>query len=62
LVHAAWPIGAITRSDEERGFFERFTFGSDAGRARADAIADGIAALPGIDPSVAHAVRGRLAP
>jgi hypothetical protein len=61
LVGAAWPIGAITRSTDDRSFFERFTFSGTGGEELAAAIEKQIAALPGLGDRVAATVRGRLA-
>ena len=60
LSGAAWPIGAIDRSDDDRSFFEQFTFGGSEGRARAAAIGSAVAALPGIGDQVAATLTARL--
>lgn len=62
LDRAAWPIGSVDRSDEERSFFERFVFGGEAGAAEAGRIRAMLAALPGIGPGVAATVEARLVP
>ena len=60
LSSAAWPIGAIDRSDDDRSFFELFTFGASQGHARAAAIGSAVATLPGIGNGVAATVAARL--
>lgn len=60
LNRMAWPLGAISRSDDDRSFFEHFTFGGERGRARATELEAAIAALPGIEPRVAAEIRERL--
>ncbi|WBU37050.1 hypothetical protein [Homoserinibacter sp. YIM 151385] len=62
LDRAAWPIGSVGRSDDERSFFERMVFGSDEGRAEAGAIRRLLEHLPGIGPGVAANVEARLVP
>lgn len=59
---SAWPIGAIDRPAEERGFFERMVFGSPEGHADAARIGELVAALPGFGPSMGQTVRARLVP
>jgi hypothetical protein len=62
LSHAAWPIGAIDRSDDDRTFFERYTFGNTRGHTRAAEIEAQVQKLPGIGKRVAVAVAGSLVP
>jgi hypothetical protein len=62
LTSTAWPLGSLTRSSEERTFFEDYAFGGAEGRARAAEIERNIAALPGIDNSTAATVLERLIP
>jgi len=61
IKRAAWPIGAVDRSDDDRTFFETVVFGTPAGAAEALRIRDLIAALPGL-ASVAPTVSARLIP
>ncbi|MBX3196107.1 MAG: hypothetical protein KF727_13525 [Microbacteriaceae bacterium] len=61
IKQAVWPIGAIERSDDDRSFFEQIVFGTKAGAAEARAIAERLAALPGL-ASVAPTVSARLTP
>jgi hypothetical protein len=61
IKRAAWPIGAVDRSDDDRTFFETTVFGTSAGAAEAVRIRDLIAALPGL-ASVAPTVSARLIP
>jgi hypothetical protein len=61
ITRAAWPIGAVDRSDDDRTFFETIVFGTPAGAAEALRIRDLIAALPGLS-SVASTVSARLIP
>ncbi len=61
IKRAAWPIGAVDRSDDDRTFFETIVFGTPAGAAEALRIRDLIAALPGL-ASVAPTVSARLIP
>jgi hypothetical protein len=60
LHSAAWPLGAIDRSDDDRSFFEGFTFGGSEGHARAAAIGSAVATLPGIGDQVAATITARL--
>lgn len=60
LSGAAWPLGAIDRSDDDRSFFEQFTFGGSEGHARAAAIGAAVATLPGIGNDVAATITARL--
>lgn len=62
LNRMAWPLGSITRSADDRAFFEAFAFGSEQGRARAAELETAIAALPGIQKHVAAEIRERLVP
>jgi hypothetical protein len=62
LLKAAWPIGAVDRSAEDRSFFETFVFGGKEGAASAAAIASKIASLPGLDRSIGEAVAKKLLP
>jgi hypothetical protein len=59
--HAVWPIGAIDRSDDDRGFFETIVFGAPGGAAEAGRISALLGALPGL-ASVAPTVSARLTP
>jgi hypothetical protein len=61
IKRAAWPIGVVERSDDDRTFFETIVFGTPAGTAEALRIRDLIAALPGL-ASVAPTVSARLIP
>ena len=56
---AAWPIGAVDRSADDRTFFEHIVFGTPDGVAEAGRIRDLVAALPGL-ASVAPTVSARL--
>ena len=58
---AVWPIGAVERSDDDRGFFERVVFGGPDGAEAAGAISERLARLPGLAP-VAPVVSARLIP
>ncbi|MET0304429.1 MAG: hypothetical protein ABW040_10290 [Microbacteriaceae bacterium] len=62
LERAAWPIGSVDRSDEERTFFERFVFGGEAGAVEAGRIRSLLSSLPGIGNGVAANVEARLTP
>lgn len=62
LSNAAWPIGAVDRSDSDRTFFERYMFGNEEGANRASEIASRVARLPGIGERVATTIQERLAP
>ncbi len=62
LLNAAWPIGAVDRSAEDRTFFESYVFGGDAGIASAAAIELQVAALPGLDTTIGAAVAQKLLP
>jgi hypothetical protein len=62
LLKAAWPIGAVDRSAEDRSFFETFVFGGKEGAVSAAAIASKIASLPGLDRSIGEAVAKKLLP
>lgn len=62
LLRSAWPIGSADRPAEERGFFERFVFGSGDGPAEASRIGAMISALPGLGQSVGRTVEARLIP
>lgn len=61
IKRAAWPIGVVERSDDDRTFFETVVFGTPAGAAEAGRIRDLVAALPGL-ASVAPTVSARLIP
>lgn len=60
LRRQAWPVGAIERSADERGFFERIVFGTPEGGRDARAIGELVAGLPGMGASVGSAVAARL--
>jgi hypothetical protein len=61
IKRAAWPIGAVDRSADDRTFFEHIVFGTPEGAAEAGRIRDLVAALPGLS-SVAPTVSARLVP
>jgi hypothetical protein len=61
IKRAAWPIGAVDRSADDRTFFETVVFGTPAGAVEARRIQDLVAALPGL-ASVAPTVSARLIP
>jgi hypothetical protein len=61
IKRAAWPIGAVDRSADDRTFFETIVFGTSEGAAEAGRIRDLVAALPGLG-SVAPTVSARLVP
>ena len=61
IKRAAWPIGAVDRSDDDRTFFETVVFGTPAGAAEAHRIQDLVGALPGL-AAVAPTVSARLIP
>ncbi len=61
IKRAAWPIGAVDRSDDDRTFFETIVFGTPAGAAEAGRIRDLVASMPGL-ASVAPTVSARLIP
>lgn len=58
---AAWPIGAAAIPAADRDFFERITFGTPEGRSVAEAIAERLAALPGLGAAQGASVVARLA-
>jgi hypothetical protein len=60
LAHAAWPIGAVDRSDADRTFFERTVFGGADGLQRATSIGNRVAELPGLTPQTGDAVARKL--
>jgi hypothetical protein len=62
LTRAAWPIGAVDRSADDRSFFESTVFGGEAGAASATEIGSRVAALPGLDLTIGAAVAGKLVP
>ncbi|HEX7834545.1 MAG TPA: hypothetical protein VF479_03645 [Pseudolysinimonas sp.] len=61
IKRAAWPIGAVDRSADDRTFFEHIVFGTPEGAVEAGRIRDLVAALPGL-ASVAPTVSARLVP
>jgi len=61
IKRAAWPIGAVDRSGEDRTFFETIVFGTPEGAAEAGRISALLGALPGLS-SVAPTVSARLVP
>jgi hypothetical protein len=60
LSHAAWPIGAVDRSDADRTFFEQIVFGGADGLQRATTIGNRVAELPGLTPQTGDAVARKL--
>jgi hypothetical protein len=60
LAHAAWPIGAVDRSDADRTFFEQTVFGGADGLQRATTIGNRVAELPGLTPQIGDAVARKL--
>jgi hypothetical protein len=62
LERQAWPLGAIDRAESDRLFFETSVFGAEDGAARAAAIGERVAALPGMDARVGAAVARKLRP
>lgn len=62
ITTTAWPIGSTERSAADRSFLEEFTFGGDAGHARAAAIATRVAGIFGLDEGVASSLQKRLMP
>jgi hypothetical protein len=60
LARAAWPIGAVDRSDADRTFFERTVFGGADGLQRATSIGNRVAELPGLTPQTGDAVARKL--
>jgi hypothetical protein len=61
IKRAAWPIGAVDRSADDRTFFETIVFGTPEGAAEAGRISALLGALPGL-ASVAPTVSARLVP
>jgi hypothetical protein len=60
LSRAAWPIGAVDRSDTDRTFFEHTVFGGADGLHRATSIGHRVAELPGLTPQTGDAVARKL--
>jgi hypothetical protein len=60
LARAAWPIGAIDRSDQDRTFFAHTVFGGADGLQRATSIGHRVASLPGLTPQTGDAVARKL--
>lgn len=62
LLTAVWPIGAVERAGSDRDMFERYVFGGDTGRDRAEGIGARVAELPGMDARIGQATSRKLVP